>query len=75
MATNIPTIDGLGRMAELIDAIKINNNPIIEELKAWNKLLKSHIGQQKKQQGLWKNDYYTYNNLTKKITRIRDGDE
>jgi len=74
MATNKPTINALKRMTELIDGLNANcSKEVIDELIAWNRLLKVHIGQQKKQGGLWEQDCYEYDPNTKKINRIRKG--
>jgi hypothetical protein len=75
MATNIPTIEGLKRMTRLIDSLHNNSsgeNMILDEIRAWNKILKLHLGQQQKQQGLWEKDYYVYNEDTKKVIRMKD---
>lgn len=62
MATNPPTVKALKRMTELID-----------EVYAWNRMLKKHVGQQQRQPNQFEGDEYKYNSKNKKIERIRDG--
>jgi len=77
MAMNPPTYPALKRLAQLIDSkLKTNTNQeVIDEIKAWNRLLKRHIGQQKKQPSPWKNHRYEYDKNTKKIRRLNKNGE
>ncbi len=59
MASNKSMVNALKRMDELI-----------RELNAWRKVLRLHIGAQKRQHGKDWNDYYTYNPKTGRCNRI-----
>ncbi len=59
MATNKSMIELLERASELID-----------ELSAVNKVLKRHIGEQKRQPSRDFNDRYVYNKRKKTYTRV-----
>lgn len=76
MPTNKPTLKALGRLSHLIDRLDTRpTQSLVDEIKAWNRLLKRHKGQQKRQNGKWKNDKYEYDKNTKKIKRItKEGD-
>lgn len=60
MPTNPPTIIALSKMASLID-----------EIAAWNKLLKKHLGQHKRQRNPYTGHSYEYDGKTRKIV-VRD---
>jgi hypothetical protein len=57
-------------MAALIDVYACDES-VWAEIKAWNKILKYHLGQQQKQQGLWEKDYYVYDEESKKVVRMK----
>lgn len=59
MPTNRSMIQVLERGADLID-----------ELNAINKLLRLHLGQQKRQKGITDDTKYVYNKRTKRYTRV-----
>ncbi|MFH1200080.1 MAG: hypothetical protein V1708_03365 [Candidatus Micrarchaeota archaeon] len=59
MATNKSMIEALERMNELM-----------RELAAWNKVLKMHITEQKRQGGIDWNDTYHYNEKTGECKRV-----
>lgn len=61
MATNKSMIELLERASELID-----------ELSAINKVLRRHIGEQKRQPSRDFNDRYVYNKSRKTYTRVYD---
>jgi len=71
MPTNPPTCDSLKHMAKLIDKeLKAQTSQdVVDEIKAWNRLLKKHIGQQKKQPNQYDGHRYTYDKQTQKIQR------
>ena len=74
MAMNPPTYKALKRMANLIDN-KLEAQTAqdaVDEIKAWNRLLKKHIGQQKRQPSRWAGHRYRYDKQTQKIQR-REG--
>jgi hypothetical protein len=51
MATNYATYKGLKKLARLIDS-ELNARPepgVVDEIKAWNRLLTKHLGEHKKQ--------------------------
>ncbi len=73
MPTNIPTIEPLKRMAELIDSLEGSSDKI-RELKTWNKLFKRHIGEQKSQGGQFPKDTYECDWKNNKIRRLRNGE-
>jgi len=61
-------------MANLIDN-KLETQTaqdVVAEIKAWNRLLKKHIGQQKRQPSRWVGHHYRYDKQTQKIQR-REG--
>ena len=58
MAMNPPTYRGLRKMTELID-----------EINAWNKLLKKHLAEMKKQPAQWDSHKYAYDSKTKKVKK------
>lgn len=71
MPANIPTIRYLKRLPELINELDTKpNQELVDEIKAWNRLLIRHIGQQKRQGGKFGGQRYEYDPNTKKIKRI-----
>lgn len=76
MATNPPTCNALNRLAKLIDnELKVRNSQgVVDEIKAWNRLLKKHIGQQRRQPNQFDGHRYTYDRTTRKIQR-RNGEQ
>lgn len=71
MPANIPTIRHLKRLSELINGLDIKpKQGVVDEIKAWNRLLIRHIGQQKRQGGKFGGQRYEYDPKTKKIKRI-----
>lgn len=80
MATNKSMIEGLERMHQLIGKLKTANMnemvDVIEELDAWNSVLKNHVGAQKRQQSQYWGDKYEYNEKTGKVERVyNDGEK
>ena len=71
MAMNPPTYQALRRMANLINKLETQTNQdVVDEIKAWNRLLKKHIGQQKRQPSRWAGHRYRYDKRTQKIERL-----
>jgi hypothetical protein len=76
MPTNKPTIAAFEILSELIDGL--NTGPTqetIDQMKAWNRLLKRHMGQQKRQDGKWGEQSYTYDPDTREIVRRNEKGE
>jgi hypothetical protein len=75
MPTNPPTITALERMADLIhnELAAQTSQDVVDEIKAWNRLLKKHIGQQKRQPNPYDGHSYEYLREKKKIRRTGGG--
>ncbi len=72
MAADAPMIGAMNKISMLIETLNAQNfSKHINELKAWNKILRKHIGQQKRQAGNFKNDSYEYDPNTNKVNRFR----
>ena len=71
MATNEPTIKALLGFSGMIDGLNTKpSQDLIDEIKAWNRLLKYHLKEQKKQDGKWKKHEYKYDEKIKKVLRL-----
>ena len=76
MPTNQPTIKALLGLTKLIDELNTKTTQnTIDEIRAWNHLLKKHLGQQKKQDGKWETHRYVYDKNTKRIKRLNESGE
>jgi hypothetical protein len=70
MAMNPPTYSALRRMANLINKLETQTDQgVVDEIKAWNRLLKKHIGQQKRQPNRFSGHSYKYDKEKQKIQR------
>ena len=57
-------------MTDLIDKLEVQTDQdVVDEIKAWNRLLKKHLGQQKRQPNLSTGHEYDYIKEKKKIRR------
>ena len=73
MATNKSMIEVLERGTEIISELKDYQeaiNDLVDELSAMKPLLKRHLGQQKRQEGITDNTKYKYDKKKKKWNRI-----
>jgi hypothetical protein len=76
VATNVSTIKGLERLAELLEGLQpgvVLSADEVAELHAWTRLLSHHLAAQKLQPGRYVNDKYHYNASTGHIERYRNG--
>lgn len=76
MATNISTINALKGFSKLIAELGIEpKQETIDEIKAWNRLLKYHLRIQGHQGGKWPKNRYEYDPKTKEIVRYNGRNE
>jgi hypothetical protein len=80
MATNQSTITGLRQMEAHIGAIGAKYRAgqrltpdDIDELAAWNQLLRRHLNRQQREPGGYAMDTYRYNPQTKTVERLCGG--
>jgi hypothetical protein len=77
MAMNVPTYSALRKMAKLIDG-KLStqtSQDVVDEIRAWNRLLKKHLGQQKRQPAAGTTALsfsYRYDKASNKVQRIKN---
>jgi hypothetical protein len=61
------------RLRLLLGQLKIGMTPtqdLVDEIQAWNRLLRLHVNRQRRDPGLYGDDVYQYNPQIKKIERI-----
>jgi gamma-glutamylcyclotransferase (GGCT)/AIG2-like uncharacterized protein YtfP len=80
MATNQPTIRAWGDFSNMLDNIlsllrsgSVISSNQLDELEAYNRLLKKHVAAQRKQDGQFRADAYTYHLQPKNLERWRRG--
>jgi hypothetical protein len=80
MATNKSTLGALDsfsrQLSQIISVLRrgLNlHNSKLDELAAWNRLLREHLRAQRAQKGKFATDRYRYNQSTKEIERLRGG--
>jgi hypothetical protein len=73
MATNSATYYGLKKMAQLIDSeLKTRTaQGVVDEIKAWNRLLVKHLGEHKKQLNQSDNLRYKYDKQEDEIQLLK----
>jgi hypothetical protein len=69
MATNPPTVEYLKKMTVLIDQL----GDTVDQIKAWNRLLKKHLAQHKRQENPFTGHKYKYIKKKKKLRRSGGG--